>query len=789
MSPARANVAGSNPLAVTCLSCGSRLKVTDPRWIGSIVPCPKCGGLVEIEIPGFTPPESELDGSAPGPAGPPAAATERSPAVVEQTVSEAAIDPRRQTAASPRRLEVGRSASIDSEALTQSSIVPPEELWRPEEMSVPPIANQVAGASDSPRLPAPPAVDAERFGRSDSSRWISQLGSVIMLGVFGLIVATVAFAFFAKAYLGDSTKVAATTSLDTAGAAAPASIGADDQAAAGGEATAEATSVETPGSESMSQAEISSGYTVTDPTPAADDSDPTAAAAEDAAASGATSSALSASGPSATDAPSAGVAVPPPFSVPGNPLDPQPPNAVSVAASPLGSADNSGTLDNLPPGLRKFIPLLNPSTAEIGPPRVFETPPTIDSVPMERAAEDVGVDNPLGKRSVVDIPKAMKLRVAIQQADVPLAELVLLVSQLTNVPVELELISLDAAGIAPTRSCQTPVGWLPIGQWLDQSLAPLGLVAEVDNERLLVRATPQRILESSGSALELDDFGDQAAAVAAWVRPVVGFVGESPEVGVREDPAAPLAEGGLPGQDPPPAEPTPVVEVEDGWEYLAEEFRIKVPEERSALIRVLFAVEAARMARGLPPRLPRWQTSRWVGIWQSPAGGKSDSKGAPGVGLGDWPRVVGPPSGPTQDSPRTLAGMLRQLAAENQVSILVAWLDALRHEVEPGVQVMPLMDGLPVGEVLDELIAESGLQARDAGGTVWWIGSESNYDRYEVVTWVAIPEGSGEAAAGRLANSLGLSDRSLLPAAWDEKLLLVRIPRFVARQLSRVANP
>jgi hypothetical protein len=770
-------VAGSTPLAVTCLSCGSRLKVAEPRWIGSIVPCPKCGGLVEIKLPGFAPAQADVDSSGAGPTGQPTAVPSRAPAFAEQPVPETTISPRRQPAPSAKRLEVGKSESIDSEALTQSSIVPPEELWLPEESSTPPIASHVTGTSDSSQLPTSLTAGPERRGPGDASPWIGQLGSAVMLGVLGLIVASVAFFLFAKAYLGDAAKVVATAELDAA---------ATTQWSTGDEA--QVAAVELPVG---SPTEVAAGQVAGVPIPPADEKDPPAnadAGAGDAASDG-TSPTISAPLALPTDTPPAGGVFPSPLPVPGNPSDPQPPTAVSDTANPPGSADNGGTLDSLPPGLRKFIPLLNPSTAEIGPPRVFDTPPTIDSVPLERAAEDQGVDHPpLVKRPVVDIPKAMKLRVAIQQTDVPLAELVLLVSQLTNVPVELELISLDAAGIALTQSCQTPTGWLPIGQWLDQSLLPLGLVAEVDAERLLVRATPQKILAASGSALVLDDFGDQAEAVAAWVRPVVGFVGQASEIAPQANAAvAPPAEGAVTAPDAAPAEPKPLTE--DGWKYVAEDFRIEVPEESSALIRAIFAVEAARMARGLPPRLPRWQTVRWVGTWEPTAVGRPGSDDSVIAAVSDWPRVVGPPSGATQDSPRTLAGMLRQLAAENRISIQVAWLDALRHEVEPGVQVMPLMDGLPVGEVLNDLVGESGLQTRDAGGAVWWIGSESNYDRYEVVTWVAIPNGSGAAVAGRLANSLGLSDRSRLPAAWDEALLLVRIPRFVARQLNRVANP
>jgi hypothetical protein len=127
------------------------------------------------------------------------------------------------------------------------------------------------------------------------------------------------------------------------------------------------------------------------------------------------------------------------------------------------------------------------------------------------------------------------------------------------------------------------------------------------------------------------------------------------------------------------------------------------------------------------------------------------------------------------------------MGRDHQVAPIVSWRDAARHEVAPADLVMPLMDGLAAGEVLDQVFGESGLQVRDGGGSLWWVGSEANYDRYEVITWIGIPEGTGEVVARRLATSMGLATTSQLNAFWDEQTLVIRLPRYAARQLSRVA--
>ena len=687
----------------------------------------------------------------------------------------------------PRRLRLGDSAAVDSEALTQSEVVDASELApgqtteRP--FDAPPNKRSGGGAGRGsagdlkpPRLPSGSPNDPDRAWQSDSSRRISQLGLVVLLAVFGLIGCGIAFAFFVRSYLRDTPAVVA----QATGQPDPAKSTAASEPPATGEPESEtenaSPSTETPSAVNASgPAESPDSPPPADPLPAAS----TAAAATES----------SKDEPPITpqvrpvDSPASQEnAVPPDFMPEG--IRPS-----EGGGDPSVATDTTGSIDSLPPGLRRFVPLIDPSTASLGPPRVFDTPPTIHSIPMDRAAEDLVEENPLVPKVVpVDIPKLMGMRVAIQQREVPLAELTLLVSQLTTVPVELELISLDVAGIAVTRPCETPSGWMPIGQWLDQTLAPLGLVAEADENRLLIRATTERLQQACAAALVLDDFGPDAEAVANWVRPVIGpLTGPviGPAVDAMLEPPTIAADAEAAEElEAAPVDPA----LEDAWNYIREEQRIALPADRSAWIRAVLVVEAARLARGIPPRLERWRTARWVGSWDLDAQAVADDEAGRPHRVRDWPAVVGPPSGATTASPRALAGLLREFAAEHQIAITVAWMDALRHQITPGDLVMPLMDGLPVGEVLDDLIGEAGLQARDAGGSVWWVGSDANYDRYEVVTWLHAPEEMAPLVLARLATSLGLPDATALNAAASGDILLIRVPRFVARQLFRFSG-
>lgn len=629
------------------------------------------------------------------------------------------------------QLAIGPDTGIDSEALTQSAVAAPHDLASSQSGGV--GFDPGAAELEAPPLPADPA----QVWQSETSRRVSQFGLVLTLGLFGLIAATVAFVQFARSWnqATDPTLAVAAPSSDIA---PPETDPAND--------------IGPPAGDEDSAAQQTSTENL--PLQPADEFP-------------ATEPVIADLGESVDDTPT-------------SPVAPQPaiePAQVDAPVVRTPDAPAPTGLDDLPAGLRKFVPLLDLSTADIGPPQLFDPPPTIDSIQLDAAAGEEIEEEPTIKRPTVDVSRALAMRFAIDNRGATLAELTLLLSQLTGVAVELELISLDLAGISATATLETPTGWMTVQQWLDRALAPQGLAAEVVDQRVLIYATPQKLAQVGSAALRLDDFGDSAEEVAKWIQPVAGPIisGALPEQGDDAPAEADAAD------EPVEAAAKPAVTA--AWEFIAAEKRLAVPVDRAALVRAILSVEAARRIHGLPGRLPRWQTERWIGKWSQPPADGAE-QGADDA-ISDWPAVSDGTAGPTLDSPRAIAGLLRQLSAANQVAVVVAWADALRHQLYPTDLTMPYTENLSAGVVLDELVGEAGLQARHAGGSVWWIGSEANYDRYEVITWIAVPAGSGEAIAQRLAQALGVMDPTELPVTWNETTLLVRAPRYIARQLHR----
>lgn len=655
------------------------------------------------------------------------------------------------------RLAVGDQSGVDSEALTQSSVTNPGDLaappvaggtaFQPVETSV---VSAAAGSLDGAAAGLP--VDPSSVWQSESSRRTSQLALVVMLAVFGLVAATVGFIQFARSFT--RTRPVAQSSAD------PAVLPVAEQPLVPEPDAAEpnARPNEPPPDGSQPQSVETEVDAPTAPPAAVDsetDSDTLAA-----------STSTAGVDPAAIEpAPGTGSAI-------GPAIGP------AISAPPIASGGDA-TMDDLPIGLRKFVPLLDISTADNGAPQIFASPPTIDSVRLDAAAELETEDTPTVKRAAIDIPKTLAMRFAIDSGGATLSELMLLVSQLTGVPIELELISIDLAGISVNRPLQTPAGWMSIDQWLQQSLASAGLAMEVGDGIVLVHATAQRLLDAGGTALQLDDFGDDAEKLAAWLQPIVmPIVGPAVDVRVadnEEENPQPTDESGPADDAVKPAAP---------WDYDAAEKRLVVPTDRFLLVQSICTAEAMRLMRGKPTKLPRQQTARWIGRWKSAKQPEQDPST-----IADWPLVNHGPAGVQLDSPRTVAGLLRRVATENRAAVAVVWHDAMRHQVYPTDLAMPLSDGLTVGAYLDEMIGEAGLQARDSGDSIWWIGSEGLYDRYEVITWMTIPPGTGDAIAKRLATTLGVPDPAQLPITWDQSTLMIRAPRYIARQLQRFIEP
>jgi hypothetical protein len=72
----------------------------------------------------------------------------------------------------------------------------------------------------------------------------------------------------------------------------------------------------------------------------------------------------------------------------------------------------------------------------------------------------------------------------------------------------------------------------------------------------------------------------------------------------------------------------------------------------------LFAIESARVLRGMPPKLESWRTARWMGPWSDKHAPEDTTT------IGDWPIVSGGKEVPALQAPQAAA----KLAPVNRIN-------------------------------------------------------------------------------------------------------------------------
>ena len=676
------------------------------------------------------------------------------------------------------RLTIGDQSAVDSGAITQSAIrgvTPPHLAGEDSDATSP---NAVATAIDGSGQPTPPPQqgqtrapnsesdsghgeasdyrrEIEGVWQSESTRRKKQLLLVTLLSLFGLVSAGVVFSQFVRVWRSQQSASQSTNSdkLD-----------------------ATENSSESVHSPSATEVDAEPQQPSKEPEPAASVAEtlPSNAPPPESA------NADNANSTNTSPVPEASSNVPPlnmspltsPIGQPNSALKPGEVPPVETSAI-IGDRDATAVIpadddrpdpppmNDLPPGLAQYLPMANLLTAGNQAAAPMQPPPTIDSVRIDEAAMAAEPEaDAATKREPIKLDSVLAQRFAIGNQGATLADLLLVISSLTTVPIELELIALDVAGIKVDVPITTPNGWMTAKQWIDSTCAGLGLVANPNDGRIMIAVDKNKLDEELAVAFQLDDFGDQSREAFEWMKPLL----------VADETAAPVDE---PRDEPQIADVT----------SLSEDGRTIVPGNTlRSKMHALFAVESTRMIRGMPTKLERWRTSRWMGPWSEKH--QPDDQ----TTIGEWPLVSGGKEVPVLDAPHAAASLLKSIASLNGAQLLVGWYDATRLGFYPADPMMPYSRDNTSGAVLAEMLGEPGLQTRIIGPSQWYVCSEASYDRFEVFAWFTIPSGSGEAVRQRLANSLS-ADPDSLPVAFTDTTLLVRCPRYLARQMPRIIEP
>lgn len=190
------------PFSISCTTCQAKLRVRDPSVIGQILTCPKCGSMVLIEAPAHVTPTSGSAGKPSSTAEPKGPGRGQRPAP-----SASGLGPPARPAPEPgppkRPDEFADTVEDPTRYGTDKTAIPPgtQKIDEPDAVTVPdfePVENTDSGAEPDSTLDPDWLAAASRQRR----RWV--LAIVAML--VGISIAVAVFMYVAGR--GDSTTVA-----------------------------------------------------------------------------------------------------------------------------------------------------------------------------------------------------------------------------------------------------------------------------------------------------------------------------------------------------------------------------------------------------------------------------------------------------------------------------------------------------------------------------------------------------------------------------------------------------
>jgi len=624
----------------------------------------------------------------------------------------------------PQRQMAAGNENVDSQAITQDAIQPPHESE-----SEPLAAAATTGSNrflESDALDARPREPHDELGagppdpawESPQTQRSRQIGLVIALSACSLVIAFMLFGWFVRAWSSRAGKdqtvqLDSNVSLADAAASDPQAIDRDAKSLGVAQATGDE---DTPPDEAE---ELGDELAASEGLPAEDSVPPLNQHRRE----------------DSTPAPAPNVDSP---IIPANLLAPSPliPSSVFEEPPPPGNHRPSG-LQDLPAGLAEFTNLIDLANDGGITKPTLEAPPSMNAQPaqIEGPAEEAidpmmiaAPPGPINMRRGLAVPLAIAPRAP---EGYPLADLVLLLSQVTGIPIQLDWVSFDLAGRDIRAPVKTSQGWKPVGEILAE--VAIAVDAELDQGETMILISPseESFAIAVQSVLDLEDFGGEAASAAEVINRFLSYEAERP---------------------------TAPNDINSGTTR---------PEHQLAML----ATETLRRMRDIPTKVSPERLARWTQAAEQQAD--------------TWQPLVGGKSGPQYDAPVAITEVLRRVARENQASCIVNWSDARRRRMAPEQLTLPFA-GTDGGQQLAGMLAPFQMQVRQVDDQHWWIGTEATYDRLPLVVWTKPLGDSRDAFVQRISAIMAGADQDTFRIAIDpmsDRAMLV-LPRFIVRQLT-----
>ena len=397
--------------------------------------------------------------------------------------------------------------------------------------------------------------------------------------------------------------------------------------------------------------------------------------------------------------------------------------AAAVNTDKTDGLDTAPGMQELPPELAQYTQFLLDDGAPAKP--TLQAPPTMEEVKLEAAAEEEDEDLriPIVPKEL-DLRADLAIRLALASDGYPASDLMLLVSQVTGVPIQMDWPSFDLAGADIQQQVPTTKDWRSARELIDQAAEVLNAEIREQPNLLLLTLRDESFDEAVSRLKSVEDFGVDGPSAQEFLQ---GF--------------------------------------------LAGENRGANPREVSQL--ACFATEALRRMRGIAPQMKETRFRRW-------ACEINDSQA-------EWTVLAGGDSGPQLDAPMSLAELMRRTAKRNQAICVFNWQDAVRRGAPPEHLLLPHNEE-DAGSTLRSTLYPLGLQVRQVDSKHWWVGTEATYDRLPIFVWTPplgqkradFLQQMNKVMAGLppLQYRLAIDDAS------GRALML--LPRFIVRQLPTI---
>ena len=413
-------------------------------------------------------------------------------------------------------------------------------------------------------------------------------------------------------------------------------------------------------------------------------------------------------------------------------------------------------MEDLPESLKQFMPFLLQQDPQ--PETILDPLQTVEEVEIDSAEEEA---NELGIQAARKIhPRAdLAMRFAMRAQQPTLPHVVMILSQVTNVPIEIDWVSFDLVDVSLDQPLEIPGKTQPAGQWLSSVVAILGGEVETRDTMMVVTLAEETFGPKRDAILDLSDFHDSESA---------------------SDRIAEFMRFGDPETEPKESSETPPNDLQDSELQNSEpqnsERRNPAPRmspRQTDQLRIL-ATEMLRRMRGIDGKLPDSVIGRWGQVHPGDAT--------------QWKPLEEGRCTLSFELPMTVSGILWRTAKENKTVCFVNWNDANRRGLPPSRLVLPTQTQT-AASVLAEILAPHALQVRAVDDHHWWMGTGATYDRLPVLVQTAPLGDQKQRFQTQMNRIMQNGNNRVYRWIYDPVSdgFLMKVPRFIAGQLPVIA--